>query len=67
MRRKTKTDITVNVRIRVPSNASVSTVMEYVRDAMSSHKGGLNPQDPLFNIDPNYIDVILLKKETTYA
>ena len=67
MSRKTKTDITVNVRMRVPSNASISLVMKYVKDALSSYKGGLDPQDPLFNIDPNYIDVVLIRKDTTYA
>jgi len=58
MSRKTKTEITIHIRIQVPEKSNTAEVMEYVRDAIAS-SDKLSAQDgPIIK---------LVKKETTYA
>lgn len=63
--RKTRTLLTLQVKIEVPKGSNGSDVMQYVRTAVGTHKGGLDPEDPLFEIGE--VTVSLVKKETTYG
>lgn len=65
--RKTRTLLTLQVKIEVPQGSNGSEVMQYVRVAIGSYSGGLDPESPLFNVGKSDITVSLLKKETTYG
>lgn len=46
------------VQIDVPSGVFVQDVREYIEQAVISHCGGLNPSDPLFELDRSSVEVI---------
>lgn len=64
MGRRSKTTVTFRVKLAVPTGSNIQALTEYVRDALKSHRGGLDPQDPLFEV--NEPTVSLLKRETIY-
>jgi hypothetical protein len=67
MSRKTKTEITAQLRMQVPEGANVAMVLEYIRSAVSSYAGGLDPENPMFDINKEEFTMKLVKKETTYV
>lgn len=50
-------DRVFKVCITVPDGATEDQVMDYIEDAVTSFKGGLPPEDPMFNLDPDTVSV----------
>lgn len=65
--RKVKTQLTLQVRVEVPKGSNAAEVMGYIRVAISSYGGGLDPENPFFSWGKEDVTVSLLKKETTYG
>lgn len=67
MSRLIKQMVVLHVQIELPRGVSVDRAVGYTVDALASHCGGLDPQDPMFALNRESIGVKLVKKETTYA
>ena len=70
MSRKKQTTVTLEVRLTVPDGSNAAELMQYVRDAIKSHRGGLSPDEPIFNspeLDHDNFVVKLVRKETVYG
>ena len=67
MSRKSQTIGTFAVTIKVPIGSNLAIVQTYIRDAIQSHCGGLDPKDEMFGLDPKDFTVALTKKVTTYG
>jgi hypothetical protein len=66
MSRRSVTTITIQVRLRTPPGSNTAEVLEYVRNAMRSYKGGGDPKEPINSLDTDSMIVKLERKETTY-
>lgn len=64
--RKQQTTVTLSIRTTLPKGSNVAALLEYIRAAVASHGGGLDPEDPYFNSKNEQFTVNLVKKETTY-
>lgn len=64
---KAQMTITLRVRLAVPAGANAPMIQNYVRDAIRTHCGGLDPKDEMFELDRASVTVSLLKKEVTYG
>jgi hypothetical protein len=67
MGRKTETILTLRVKMKMPPGSNAKYCADYVRDAVRSHAGGLDPDDVMFSLENESVTVSLLKKETSYA
>jgi len=61
-----KTILTFKVVLTQPPGTSMSVVREYVQDAIISHAGGMDPKDPIFNLDRDSIRVLILERQVKY-
>ena len=52
--------IYVVISLPCPEDASPGEVVGYVKDAVETHAGGLNPDDPMYMIDRDDIRVTTL-------
>ena len=66
MSKRQTTTISIEVRLRLPPGSNTAEVLQYVRDAIQSHKGGGDPAEPINSLDTNEMIVKLKKKETVY-
>lgn len=66
MSRRSVTTLTIQVRLRTPPGSNTAEVLEYVRAAVQSHKGGGDPTAPISSLDTDSMIVKLEKKETIY-
>lgn len=66
MSKRSVTTLTVQVRIQTPVGSNTAEVLEYVRAALQSHKGGGDPEEPINSINTDSMIVKLEKKETVY-
>ena len=64
---KQQTTVTIAVKMILPKGANGATALDYVRSAVASHAGGLDPKDVMFELDREKTVVKLIKKETNYA
>lgn len=70
MTKRTQTILTIQVKLDVPENSNAAQIMEYIRNAIRSHKGGMDPEHPLYDwpsIEHDDFTVKLVKKETLYG
>lgn len=66
MSRRSVTNLTVQVRVRVPVGCTVPEVLEYIRAAIAFWKTSGEPGKPISSLDENSLVVKLEKKETVY-
>lgn len=66
MSRRSVTTLTIQVRLRTPPGSNTAEVLEYVRSAVQSYKGGGDPAAPISSLDTDSMIVKLEKKETIY-
>lgn len=45
------------VTVEHPAGCSIEAVKEYIKYAVQSWKGGLDPSNPLFDLDPEEVTV----------
>lgn len=65
--KKAKHILTLRVTLAVPEGATTPRVTDYVRSAVKTHCGGLDPQgDPMFELDKDTVKVSLLKRLTVW-
>jgi hypothetical protein len=67
MSRSPRTVATFTVTMSIPKGSNVAEVAAYIRDALQSHGGGLEPSHPMFSIQPGAFTVNLKQKTTTYV
>ena len=65
--RKQTTTVTLSIRTTLPKGSNVAELLDYVRNAIASHGGGLDPEDHYFHARDLGFTVNLVKKETTYG
>lgn len=46
--------------LEVPAGATLADAVRYVRAAVISHRGGLDPEDPMFHLRPESVTVVRL-------
>lgn len=66
MSRRAQTVMTFAITLKVPDGANGQTLQQYIRDAISTWKGGLPVGDPMSGLDTSELTVSLLKRTTTY-
>lgn len=66
MSRRSRTTLSIQVRIPVPPGSNAAEVIDYVRKSIQSYHGGLDPQEPIASIQVEEMIVKLQKKETVY-
>lgn len=67
MAKKSVTTAVFNVTVTLPPGMNLKDMQDYVRDAVKSYKGGMDPQDPTFHLDPDTVRVALSSKVTKYG
>jgi hypothetical protein len=65
--RSQETLVTFAVKLKLPKHGNSHTAQLYIREAIQSHGGGKDPDDPYFSIQPEDFTVRLVKKETVYG
>jgi hypothetical protein len=45
------------VTVEMPPWATVRDMTNYIRDAVQTCRGGLDPEDPVFDLDPEKVKV----------
>lgn len=65
-RRKTETAV-FRVNILVPTGANMQDCENYIRKAVQSDAGGLDPADPMFNLDASLVRVMLQERHVHYT
>lgn len=66
MSRRSRVTIEVLVRMPLPAGAKPAQALAYVRAAIGSHAGGLDPHNPMFDLAPTGFTIQIVKRETTY-
>lgn len=56
----------LRVSLEVPEGATMQAAMNYVRTAVQAWKGGMDPQNPMFNLDPDKVTVSPLEQRVDY-
>lgn len=67
MSRSKGTVATYEVKIVVPKGSNCHDLQLYIRDAITSYKGGFAPNNPIFALHGDDFTVALRKKETSYG
>lgn len=62
-----KITVTFAVRLHLPKGSNGSAAQQYIREAIQSHGGGLDTDNPFFYIKSDDFTVRLIKKETVYG
>lgn len=62
MSKRAQTTILASVRLELPPGANTKAAVDYVRSAVRSWCGGLDPEDPMFDLERNSVKVALLQK-----
>jgi len=57
----------MQVRVTVPEGSNIAELSDFMRKALSSYGGGLDPESPYFESANMDFTVKLVKKETTYG
>lgn len=65
--KKQQTTVTLSLRTVLPKGSNVAELLEYIRSALASHGGGLDPLSPYFDSKAEHFVINLVKKETTYG
>ncbi len=55
------------VTMDLPTGVNLQMAQNYVREAVKAWKGGMDIDNPLFDIDPESVRVALLSTVTTYG
>lgn len=68
MSKQVKIEVVFNVRMQVPRGANLLQTQQFIRSAIQSYGGGLDPEDPFFDITADDFTVAYMKKieVTTY-
>ena len=53
--------VSLVVRLKLPVGATKRDAERYVRDSVQSWKGGMSPDDPMFDLDYKTVKVIPLR------
>ncbi len=60
-------EVQLLIKLTAPPGSNAHMVANYVREAVKSHCGGLDPQDEMFELDRNTVRVSLVSKTTVYG
>lgn len=66
MSQKSRLTVEILVRMPLPAGAKVDRALGYVREALRSWAGGIDPQDPMASLAGEQLIVKLVRKETVY-
>lgn len=66
MAKKVGTTVVLRVTVSAPGKVTMPDLCTYVRDAVKSYRGGMNPNDPMFNLDSESVTVSITERHTIY-
>lgn len=66
MSRRSRTTLTLQIKLPLPPGATQKDALAYVENALHSHKGGMDPAEPITSLQANEIQVKIAKRETQY-
>lgn len=66
MTRRSVTTVAIQVKMRLPPGVKPLEAVEYVKSAVKTWAGGLDPQTPMFALQPEEVIVKLQARDTVY-